>query len=61
MEWLKGDDAHDMEVDIGYMEQMELRSTDPSRPANYEGYRQIIFIEATLQHHSQPQFACIGL
>ena len=39
MEWLKGDDAHDMEVDIGYMEQMELRSTGPSRPANYEGYR----------------------
>lgn len=38
MEWLKSDDGHNMEVDIGYMGQMELRSTGPSRPATYEGY-----------------------
>lgn len=38
MEWLKNDAEDSMEVDIGYMEQMELRSTGPSRPATYEGY-----------------------
>lgn len=37
MEWLKGSQAVEMEVDIGYMPQMELRGTGPSRPATWEG------------------------
>lgn len=38
MEWLKNDPDHTMDVDIGYMKQMELRLTAASRPATYEGY-----------------------
>ena len=33
MEWLNGPGNDDMEVDIGYMPQMELRSSRRSQPA----------------------------
>jgi len=37
LEWLKSHQEHDMEVDIGYMPLMEVRSTGGSRPAIWEG------------------------
>lgn len=37
MEWLKGSEDTEMEVDIGYLPQMELRVTGASRPATWEG------------------------
>ena len=39
MEWLNGPvETENMEVDIGYMPEMDLKSTGPSQPAILNGH-----------------------